>query len=358
MKYRNLGRSGLKVSPICLGTMEYGGEADPETAKRLIARAADHGINMIDTANVYTGGQAEEIIGEALLGSRDQWVLSTKTRNDFGVGPNVSGLSRKQIHRAIDGSLTRLRTDYIDIYYLHYEDLTAPLAESVRAMADLIHAGKIRYFGVANFRSWRIAEICRICDDLGIDRPVVSSPLYNIVNRRAEIEQLPACNYFGVGVVSYSPLARSVLSGIYRPGEEPEPGSRGARKDMRLVQNEWRPESIAIAQKVKARAEARGITASQFAVAWLLNNWLLTGVIAGAATEAQLDDYVNALDYAFTPEDEAFVDSLVAVGSQSTHGHNDPWDPLEGRQPRYAPRFANSFVDDIKAALLEAHRGG
>jgi aryl-alcohol dehydrogenase-like predicted oxidoreductase len=220
---------------------------------------------------------------------------------------------------------------------MHREDLTTPLPEAVRAMADLVRQGKIRYFGVSNFRSWRIADICRTCDDLGIDRPVVSSPLYNLVNRVAEIEQLPVCDHYGVGVLSYSPLARSVLSGIYTPGEAPPAGSRADRNDRRLMENEWRVESVEIAQKVKARAAAIGATTAEFAVAWVLNNRMVTGVVAGPSAEDHLDSYIRALDYPFGAEDEAFVDALVPIGSLSTHGHHDPYYPIEGRRPRTAP---------------------
>jgi len=334
MQYRRLGRTGLKVSPVCLGTMIFGSDTDQAGAERIIAVGAEHGMNFIDTSNVYTRGRSEEIIGTALKGSRDRWVLATKTRGQTGPGPNDQGLSRKQIMKSVEGSLARLGTDYIDVLYMHRQDEETPLEESVRAMADLVHQGKIRYFGVSNFSSWRIAEVCKLCDELNIDRPAANSPLYNIVNREAEVEQLPACSYYGVGVVSYSPLARGVLSGIYAPGVAPDPDTRAGRGDKRLLQNEWRSESLEIAQKLKAHAEARGITLGQFAVAWILHNQLMTSVIAGPENEEQWRNYIGALDYKFQPEDEALVDSLVAVGSSSTLGHHDPYYPIEGRQPR------------------------
>ncbi len=337
MDYRNLGRSGLKVSPICLGTMMFGGPTEEDDAARIVARAGEAGVNFIDTADMYTEGRSEEIVGRAIAPYRSHWVLATKVANPMGPGPNQGGLSRRRIMEAADASLNRLGTDWIDVYYLHKEDHATPLPETVRAMGDLVRAGKIRYFGVSNYRSWRIAEICRLCDDLGIDRPVVSQPYYNAMNRMPEVEHLPACGYFGLGVVPYSPLARGVLTGKYSPDTPPPEGTRAGRQDTRILQTEWRPESLQIAQDIKRRAEGLGVTAGQFAVAWVLNNRLVTAFVAGPRTEVQWDEYLGALDYRFSEEDEAFVNSLVVTGHPSTPGYNDPAYPIEGRVPRTGP---------------------
>jgi aryl-alcohol dehydrogenase (NADP+) len=334
VEYRHLGKSGLKVSPLCLGTMMFGGPTDEPTAQRIIAKAREAGVNFVDTADAYTGGRSEEVTGRAIANQRDQWVLATKLANATGEGPNGGGLSRKWVMRAIDASLRRLGTDYIDIYYLHKEDLGTPLEETVRAMGDLVRAGKIRYFGVSNYKSWRVAEICNICDRLGIDRPVVSQPYYNAMNRMPEVEHLPACAHYGLGIVSYSPLARGVLTGKYGPDAAAPADSRAGRKDRRMLQAEWRPESLRLAQEIKRHAEARGMTAGQFAVRWVLNNKLVTGTIAGPRTEAQWDDYVGALGKPFTAEDEALIDRLVPPGHPSTPGFSDPAYPIEGRVPR------------------------
>ncbi len=331
MRYRKLGRSGLKVSPLCLGTMMFGGPTDEPTSKKIIARAKDAGVNFIDTADVYNEGRSEEVVGRALRAGRDHWVLATKMCNAMGPGPNDKGLSRRWMFQATDASLERLGTDWIDISYLHKEDHDTPLEETVAAMADLIRAGKIRYFGVSNHRSWRVAEICRICDRLGIERPVVSQPYYNAMNRMPEVEHLPACGYFGLGVVPYSPLARGVLTGKYDPDKPPSGDNRAARQDPRMMQSEWRRESLVIAQTIKTHAERRGITPGQFAFAWVLNNRFVTAPIAGPRTEAQFEDYLGALDYVFTAEDEDLVDSLVVTGHPSTPGYNDPAYPIEGR---------------------------
>ena len=331
MEYRRLGCSGLKVSPLCLGTMMFGGPAEEDVAGRIVARAREAGINFIDTADVYNAGRSEEITGRLIHGERDWWVLATKLANPTGQGPNDRGLSRRHCILAAEASLRRLGVEAIDILYLHKEDHETPLEETVRAMADLVRAGKIRHFGVSNFRSWRLAEICRLCDAAGIDRPVVSQPLYNALNRMAEVEHLPACAHFGLGVAPYSPLARGVLTGKYRPDAVPEAGTRAERADKRLMETEWRRESLEIAQEIARHAQARGITPGQFAMAWLLHNRLVTAPIAGPRTEAQWEEYLGALNHRFTAEDEALVDRLVPAGHPSTPGYTDPAYPVEGR---------------------------
>ena len=334
MQYRKLGRSGLKVSPLCLGAMMFGGATDEPDSQRIIARAREQGVNFIDTADAYNGGASEEVVGRAIAAERSWWVLATKIANPTGKGPNARGLSRRYAFLAVEASLRRLGTETIDILYLHKEDHETPLEETVRAMADLVRAGKIRYFGLSNHRAWRVAEICRLCDLAGIDRPVVSQPLYNALNRMVEVEHLPACAQLGLGVFPYSPLARGVLTGKYRANVLPPEGSRAARQDKRMMETEWRPESLEIAAKLAERAESRGITPGQFALAWVLHNRLITGVVTGPRTMAHWEDYTGALDVAFTPEDEALVEALVPAGHPSTPGYNDPAYPLEGRVPR------------------------
>ena len=334
MEYRNLGASGLRVSPLCLGTMMFGRQADEPTSLRIVARAREQGFNFIDTANVYNDGVSEEVVGRAIAPQRDWWVLATKLANPTGEGPNARGLSRVHMFRAVDESLRRLGTDVIDVLYLHKEDHATPMGEVVHAMADLVRSGRIRHFGVSNHRAWRVAEIARLCDAAGIDRPVVSQPYYNALNRMPEVEHLPACAHLGLGVFPYSPLARGVLTGKYAPDVPPQEGTRAGRQDKRMLETEWRPESLHIAQELAAHARARGITPGQFAVAWVLNNRLITGAIAGPRTPEQWEDYVGALAYRFDAADEALVDRLVPPGHPSTPGYNDPAYPLEGRVPR------------------------
>ena len=314
--------------------MMFGGPTDEATSSRIIAKAREAGINFIDSADAYNGGQSEVVVGRTISNSRQSWILATKLANQLGDDPNRGGLSRRWVMQAAEESLKRLGTDHIDIYYLHKEDHSTPLEETVRAMGDLIRQGKIRYFGLSNYRAWRVAEICNICDRLGIDRPVVSQPYYNSMNRMPEVEHLPACSYYGLGVVPYSPLARGVLTGKYAVDSAPDKDSRAGRNDTRMMQTEWRPESLALAQEIKRHAEAKGFAAGQLAVAWVLNSSLVSSVIAGPRTETHWDDYIRALDYPFAADDEALIDRLVVTGHASTPGYNDPAYPIEGRMPR------------------------
>ena len=276
----------------------------------------------------------EELVGRAIAGERDWWVLATKVAGVVGEGPNGRGTSRVHVMRAAEDCLRRLQVETIDVLYLHREDHDTPLEETVRAVADLVRAGKLRHFGVSNYRSWRVAEICRLCDAAGIDRPVVSQPLYNALNRMVETEHLPACAHFGLGVFPYSPLARGVLTGKYALGAPPAEGTRAGRRDKRIMETEWRQESLDIAQQLAARARARGITPGQFALAWVLNSRLVTGAIAGPRTLAQWNEYVGALEVRLDDEDEALVNRLVPPGQPSTPGFVDPAHPLEGRLAR------------------------
>jgi aryl-alcohol dehydrogenase-like predicted oxidoreductase len=334
MEYRSLGVSGLRFSPLCLGTMMFGGATDEPTAARIVARAREQGINFIDTADGYAGGRSEEITGRAIKADRAWWVLATKCANPTGQGPNARGLSRRHMQHAVEASLRRLGVEVIDLLYLHKEDPATPLSETVHALADLIRAGKVRYFGVSNYRSWRVAEICRLCDQIGIDRPVASQPLYNALNREVEVEHLPACGYFGLGVVPYSPLARGVLTGKYQPDAAPAAETRAGRRDRRMLESEWRPDSLRMAQQIADHAQARGVTPGQFAMAWVLHNRLVTAAIGGPRTEAQWEDYVGSLAVRIGAEDEALVDRLVSPGHPSTPGYNDPAYPIEGRPVR------------------------
>lgn len=327
MEYRSLGHSGLKISRLCLGTMMFGVQTDEQTSGQIVDSAREAGVNFIDTSSSYGLGKSEEVVGRILKGDRNRWVLATKVGNPIP----VADLSRRYIMRSIDESLHRLGTDHVDLYYLHRDDPTTPLEETIRAMADLVRAGKIRYIGLSNFSSWRLAQAIRLCDEAGIDRPAASQPLYNAVNRMAEAEHIPACQFFGLGVVPYSPLARGILSGKYPSMDQIPEGSRAARKDKRMMIAELRQESITVAQEIMAHAQARGNTAAHFAVKWVLNNTLVNSVIAGPRTMAQWQEYLAALDSPFDAEDEALIDRLVAPGHPSTPGYTDPQFPVKGR---------------------------
>lgn len=334
MRYRVLGRSGISVSELCLGTMNFGGPTDEAEARRIIDHALENGVNFIDTANVYTDGRSEEIVGRALEGRRDRVIVATKVANPVGnKGPNDRGLSRIHVMQAVEASLRRLKTDHIDLYYAHRLDPKTPWEEVIRTFGDLIRQGKIRHWALSNVRGWHIAQICHLCRQLGEPEPVALQPYYNLMNRQPEVEVLPAARAFGLGIVPYSPIARGVLTGKYRLNEAPEPGSRVARQDKRMMETEWRPESLRIAEELKAHAEARGMTLIAFAVAWVLNNSAISSIIAGPRTLEEWKPYLGALEVTWTPEDEAIVDRYVVTGHPSTPGYNDPNYPIEGRFP-------------------------
>ena len=331
MHYRNLGKSNLKVSTLCLGTMMFGDQTDRVEAERIVAHAHEHGVNFIDTADVYSVGRSEEIVGELIKPQRSDWVLATKLGNNMSQRVNHGHYSRSWMLQEVEASLRRLQTDFIDICYLHRDYDGMELEEPLHALADMIRAGKLRYWGVSNFRGWRIAELVHAAARIGMPGPVVCQPYYNLLNRMPEVEILPACQYYGIGVASYSPIARGVLTGKYLPGAAPAPGTRAGRADKRMMDTEFRPQSLEMSQTLAAHAQKQGITLAQFATAWVLANGILSSVIAGPRTLAQWQDYFPALEYRFTTEDEALVDSLVGSGHSSTPGYTDPAYPLNGR---------------------------
>ena len=331
MQYRHLGKSNLKVSALCLGTMMFGDQTARDEAALIVADAHANGVNYIDTADVYTKGASETMLGELLKGQRHDWVLATKLGNKMSDRVNESHYSRSWMMREIDASLARLQTGFVDILYMHVDYNGMNLEEPLRALDDMLRAGKIRYWGISNFRGWRIAETVHLAARLGMPAPVVCQPYYNLLNRMPEVEVLPACAHYGIGLTPYSPVARGVLTGKYPPGQAAPEGTRAGRADKRMMDTEFREESLVIAQKLKVHAEAKGISLAQFATAWVLANPVVSSVIAGPRTLKQWQDYRPALDYAVTAEDEALVDSLVRPGHPSTPGYTDPAYPLNGR---------------------------
>jgi aryl-alcohol dehydrogenase (NADP+) len=336
MRYRFLGSSGIKVSEICLGTMMFGGATEEVQARRIIDQAAESGVNFIDTADAYADGRSEQVIGPAIKEKRDRWVLATKGAQRMGANVTDMGLSRRYLMRAVDASLKRLQTDHIDLYYIHRVDPYTPWEQTISTFGDLIRQGKIREWGLSNVRAWHVPHIVHLCRQLNVPQPAALQPYYNLMNRQPETELLPAAKFFNLGVVPYSPLARGVLTGKYKVNQVAEPGTRAARKDVRMLEAEWRPESLIIAEKLKAHAEARGTTLVHWATAWVLNNRAITATIAGPRTLEQWTSYLGALDYKWTAEDEALANSLVTPGHPSTPGFNDPAYPIEGRFPAIA----------------------
>lgn len=331
MQYRNLGRTGVKVSRLCLGTMMFGGPAPEADSIRIIHRAIDDGINFIDTANIYNAGESEVVVGKAIADRRHQVVLATKGRQAMGTGPNTSGATRLHLMRELDNSLRRLGTDFVDIYYVHTPDYETPIEETLRALDDMVRSGKVHYIACSNFRAWRLCEALWTSQRLNLHAFCCVQPLYNMVNRDIEVELLPLCQEYNIGVVSYSPLARGILTGKYKPGETAPEGSRAARKDPRMLQAEWREDSLKVAAEIAAHCQSRGVSPSQFALAWCLANPIITSIIIGPRTLEQYEDNLGCLDITVTDEDEALVDSLVPPGEHSGKGFQDPAYPVTGR---------------------------
>lgn len=331
MEFSTLGNAGVKVSPLCLGTMMFGGQTNESDSIAIMHKALDRGINFFDTADMYNAGESEVVVGKAIADRRRQVVLATKGRNPMGDGPNDTGATRVHLMRALEDSLKRLNTDYIDIYYTHTPDYDTPIEETLRAMDDMVRSGKVGYIACSNFRAWRLMEALWTSDALNLHSFACVQPLYNIMNRDIEVELLPMCAEYGLGVVSYSPLARGILTGKYQPGQKYPEGSRAARDDKRMREAELRDVSLELAQELKTHCDSKGVKLTNFALAWCLANPILTSVIIGPRTMEQFDDNLGCLEVEITDEDEAIVDALVPPGEHSGKGFQDPAYPITGR---------------------------
>lgn len=326
---RPLFSAGPMVSRLCLGTMMFGDQTDEAEAARILGAYLGAGGNFIDTADAYTSGASEAMLGRLLGGSRERCVVATKAGNPVKTVEGSGGLSPEWIARAATMSRDRLGIATIDLYYLHLDDEKTPLDETIGALGELIASGVIRHWGFSNFRPWRIAEMIAISDRLGVARPVVAQPYYHMLNRMAETDTLPACRHFGIGVVAYSPLGRGVLTGKYRSGV-PE-GSRGARADKRIMEMEFKPETLAQAARMADYADEVGRSAVSLAINWVLANDAVTSVLIGPKSLDQLEAYLASAESLYTDEDEAFLSSLCASGHTPAPGHSDPRYPLRGR---------------------------
>ncbi len=315
MEYRNLGRTGLKVSELCMGTMQFGWTADEPLSHKILSAAFDAGVNFIDTADIYSrwaegnpGGVAEAIIGRWIKQSgvpRDQLVIATKVRGAMGDGPNDQGLSRAHIMNAVEASLRRLQTDYIDLYQTHYFDVDTPIEETLRALDDLVRQGKVRYIGCSNYPAWRLMEALWVSDKHDLARYDSLQPHYNLAHRAEfERELADVCRTFGLGVIPYSPLAGGFLTGKYR-ADAPIPDSDRARGVQSRYFNEhgWR-----VLAAVEKLAQERGKSVSQIALAWLLSDPLITSPIIGPRTLEQWEDNAGAIGLRLTDEEKAALD--------------------------------------------------
>jgi aryl-alcohol dehydrogenase-like predicted oxidoreductase len=309
MEYRQLGRSGLQVSAVGLGTNNFGRRLDAEGTAAVINKALDMGINMIDTSNSYGDGLSEEYIGRTLKGKRHQALIATKVSSVVGDGPNQGGNSRQHIVAEVENSLRRLDTDYIDLYQIHWVDPQTPIEETLHALDDLVHQGKVRYIGCSNFKAWQVCEAVWTSRSLGISRFASVQPRYNIMDREIESELVPFCDEYGVGILPYYPLANGFLTGKYRKGQPPPAGTRLAEEDRDML-NET---NFEVLQGLEGFAEKRGHTVLELAFAWLLAKGSVSSVIAGATKPEQVVSNAEAAGWRLTNADLAEIDALLAV---------------------------------------------
>ncbi len=322
MEYRKLGRTGLKVSELCLGTMTFGWGADEPTSHAILDRAFDAGINFIDTADIYSswaennpGGVSESWIGRWLKGKdRRQIVLATKVRGRMWDGPNGEGLSRAHIMQAVEDSLRRLDTDYIDLYQTHWPDEDTPLEETLRALDDLVHQGKVRYIGCSNIPAWLLTKALWISDVNHLVRYDCLQPHYNLVHRdEFERELKPLCGDQQIGVIPYSPLAGGFLTGKYRKGGNIPTGSRG--EDSRQIKSYLTERNFTLLDKMAQIGQAHGKTVAQVALAWLTTQPVITSPIIGARTVAQLEESLGAVGFRLTSEEMQMLDEATSNAS-------------------------------------------
>jgi aryl-alcohol dehydrogenase-like predicted oxidoreductase len=340
-----LGRTGLEVSPLCLGAMMFGGwgNSDHDESVAIIHRALDAGINMIDTADVYSRGESEEIVGKALArGRRDQVVVATKFHGSMGEGPNRRGNSRRWIMQEVDASLRRLRTDWIDLYQVHRWDHWVDLDETLGALTDLVRSGKVRYLGGSTFPAHIIVEAQWVAERRSRERYVCEQPPYSLLVRGIERDVLPVCEQYGMGVISWSPLAGGWLSGRYRKGQEP-PTSRRAeriprRYDMSLPENQRKLEA---ADELACLAEEAGITLVELAIAFVIQHPAVTAAIIGPRTMDQLEGQLRAVD---VPLDAALLDRIDEIVPPGTtlNPADAGWTPPALSDPSRRRRTATS----------------
>jgi aryl-alcohol dehydrogenase-like predicted oxidoreductase len=289
MKYRNLGKSGLKVSQLCLGTNNFGGQISEEASLKIVNKALDCGINVIDTANIYTGGKSEEIIGKAVKGRRDEAVIATKVGFGAVEGPNRSGLSRKHIINQVEHSLQSLQTDFIDIYYMHHFDPETPLEESLRTFDYLVRQGKVRYLACSNFKAWQIAKAHEICENHDLEKLIAIQPPYNLLQRDIEGDIIPYCQQEELGILTYTPLMGGFLTGKYSKASPPPAGSR-FKYNPRLWERASKESNFAVLEQIENVADDVGIPVSKLAISWILKNPAITAPIVGASSVEQVEE--------------------------------------------------------------------
>lgn len=314
MEYKNLGRSGLQVSAVGLGCNNFGMRIDLEQTKAVVGKALEVGINLFDTADIYGGrGKSEEFLGAALKGNRRNAVIATKFTGPMGEGPLWSGGSRRYIFEAVDDSLRRLGTDYIDLYQVHFPDAKTPIEETMRALDDVVRAGKVRYIGCSNFTGWQVVEAQWIAREGHLSPFVSAQNQYNLLDRRVERELMPACAKYGLGILPYFPLASGFLSGKYKHGEAPPEGTRlaawGPRGQAMLSE-----QNFDVLGRLEAFASARGHAMIDLAIGWLASHETVPCVISGATKPEQVEQNARAAEWKLTAEEMAEVDAITRRG--------------------------------------------
>ena len=322
MQYRRLGSSGLKVSALALGTMNLGGVTDQKESVKIIDQAIDNGVNLIDCADVYNEGKTEQIVGNALRvnGLRSEVFLTSKVYHPFGDGPNNKGNSRHRIIESCEKSLKRLKTDHIDIYFLHRTDFSVAQVESLEALQHLRRQGKIRYAACSTHPAWRTAEALHIAQTYGYPRFICEQPPYNLLDRRIENEILPMCQHYDLGVVTWSPLAQGLLAGKYLDAPQFPEGSRGDIGD--IYKERINAAGIDVGRKFAALANELGVQPSQLAVSWVLHQQGISSVILGPRSVAQLQDLLPSVELEIDDDTLKVIDSLVPPGRYVTSFFN------------------------------------
>ncbi len=306
-----MGRTGLNVSALCLGTVPFGSQVDETAARGIVSACLDGGINFFDTANSYNDGRSEEIVGALLEGRRHEVVIATKVQSRVGSGVNDGGLSRAHIMRAAEDSLRRLRTDYIDLYQAHWPDYETPLEETAAAMDDLVRQGKVRYVGCSNYPAWYLARSLWISDVRNLARIDCVQPRYNLLDRSAEAELYPLCLDQGVGVIPYNPIAGGFLTGKYRRGEEAPPGTRFAVRADIYMPRYWNDANFDALERLVAVASGAGLPPGLMALAWSMRHPAVTSSIVGATSPEQVNDNLKAVDLVLTDEQAAALEPIT-----------------------------------------------
>jgi 1-deoxyxylulose-5-phosphate synthase len=322
MDYRLLGRTGVRVSPLCLGTMNFGGVTNEEDSIRIIHAALDAGINFVDTANVYNAGQSEVVVGQALRDRREKVVLATKVHFKLGDGPNDEGNSRLHILKACDDSLRRLQTDYIDLYQIHRPNMEIPVDETLGALTDLVRAGKVRYIGCSTHPAWLVMEALAMSERLQLARYVSEQPPYNLLDRRIENELIPLALRYQLAIMPWAPLAQGVLAGRYRSDQPYAADSRAGRMPGSIFAERVTPRGVEAGAKFAAIADRVGKTPGQLALTWCKDQPGITSPIVGPRTIEQLKDLLPVLEMSLSAEERSACDEINPPGGVLVNFHN------------------------------------